>query len=65
VALHEFGHSLGLSHTNEKGAIMLPFYFAIDYHFQLHPDDVTGIQSLYGEFSLKVCKQIPMFGCFN
>ena len=57
MALHEFGHSLGLFHTSEEGAIMLPYYFAVDYHVQLHPDDVAGIQSLYGEFSLEFWNQ--------
>ncbi|XP_078077864.1 matrilysin-like isoform X1 [Mustelus asterias] len=49
VAVHEFGHSLGLGHTNVSGSVMLPFYtFMPKDNFALSGDDVAGIQSLYG-----------------
>ena len=49
VAVHEFGHSLGLAHTNIQGAIMYPFYTGYVPDMELHSDDIAGIQSLYGK----------------
>ncbi|XP_071241590.1 uncharacterized protein [Salvelinus alpinus] len=49
VAAHEFGHSLGLSHSNDPGALMFPVYsYTEPSTFSLPRDDVTGIQYIYG-----------------
>lgn len=49
VAAHEFGHSLGLSHSDVRQALMAPFYRGYDPIFNLDTDDIQGIQALYGK----------------
>jgi hypothetical protein len=46
VALHEIGHLLGLSHSQDNNAIMFAYYG--EDRNDLRPDDIAGIQSLYG-----------------
>lgn len=49
VAAHEFGHSLGLSHSTDPGALMYPNYAYRDPStYSLPQDDINGIQTLYG-----------------
>jgi len=47
VAIHEIGHLLGLSHSEDQRAIMFAYYSAD--RVNLSDDDVQGIQALYGE----------------
>ncbi|KAL5286123.1 Mmp1 family protein [Megaselia abdita] len=49
VAAHEFGHSLGLSHSDVRSALMAPFYRGYDPVLHLDADDVLAIQALYGK----------------
>ena len=46
VALHEIGHLLGLSHSQDQNAIMYALYD--EGRNNLRADDIAGIQSLYG-----------------
>ncbi|XP_064455146.1 stromelysin-3-like [Ornithodoros turicata] len=48
VAAHEFGHSLGLSHSDVRRSLMAPFYRGFEPGFQLDRDDIDAIQALYG-----------------
>ncbi|XP_069689650.1 uncharacterized protein [Periplaneta americana] len=49
VALHEFGHALGLNHTSSNESIMNPFNSRIfNKNFTLSDGDIRAIQSLYG-----------------
>ncbi|XP_068936939.1 matrix metalloproteinase-27 isoform X1 [Petaurus breviceps papuanus] len=52
VAAHEFGHSLGLSHSNDPSALMFPNYAFIDpSKSPLSQDDIKAIQAIYGSSS--------------
>uniref|UniRef100_A0A671KMV2 interstitial collagenase n=1 Tax=Sinocyclocheilus anshuiensis TaxID=1608454 RepID=A0A671KMV2_9TELE len=65
VAAHEFGHSLGLSHSNVPGALMFPTYtFTDPDRSPLSSDDIEGIQSLYGPLRPKPVTK-PQPDCQN
>lgn len=49
VAVHEFGHALGLDHSNVGQATMVASIVGQGLPFRtLHPDDQAGAQALYG-----------------
>ncbi|XP_075591773.1 matrix metalloproteinase-25 isoform X3 [Dermatophagoides farinae] len=48
TALHEFGHSLGFSHTADEASIMFPYYRDHGENFTLPEIDRAGVQYLYG-----------------
>ena len=50
IATHEIGHSLGLKHSLDPTAIMFNRYFGGDPVVNLQPDDIAGIQYLYGKW---------------
>jgi len=49
VAVHEFGHSMGLEHSNVRESIMYPWYKGYFPNIELTYDDIAGIQALYGK----------------
>ena len=49
MAVHEFGHSLGLEHTNVRESIMYPWYKGYFPNIELTEDDIFGIQALHGK----------------
>ena len=50
VAVHEFGHALGLNHSPVVGAVMQAFYGGP--RRVLHSDDINGITSIYGGYNI-------------
>ena len=60
VATHEFGHALGIEHSDVRDAIMYPYYTGYVAGMQLHSDDIAAIRSLYGNVTF-----VFLYHCFN
>lgn len=60
VATHEFGHALGLLHSNDPAALMYPQYSP--YNLQPADDDIAGLQRLYGRGTGTVLNPTPQPG---
>jgi predicted Zn-dependent protease len=54
VATHEFGHALGLHHSDVKNAVMYPYYTGYVANFRLQQDDISGIQAHYGKAAVNL-----------
>ncbi|MBI2920312.1 MAG: matrixin family metalloprotease, partial [Planctomycetes bacterium] len=48
ILLHEMGHSLGLGHSADSGAVMAPVYSG---ESSPQPDDIAGMTGIYGSGS--------------
>lgn len=46
--LHELGHVVGLSHPDQYGQNVNAVMNSTNYFYRLQPDDIEGIQALYG-----------------
>lgn len=48
IAAHEFGHILGLDHSNTGSALMYPYYRGYVRNYKISADDANAIIAHYG-----------------
>lgn len=48
VIAHEFGHALGLNHSNDASSLMTPSYRPGRIRREPQPDDIAGLIAIYG-----------------
>jgi hypothetical protein len=60
VALHEFGHALGLGHSAVVGSVMEPVYAGP--RRTLIADDIAGIQAIYGATAIPEPTTVLLLG---
>lgn len=63
VALHEFGHALGLDHSAVSNAVMYAYYNGMKS--SLTVDDALGIQSIYGAYPSDTTTNINYYQAQN
>lgn len=47
VAMHEFGHNIGITHSTSGNAVMHSTIGALETKWNLHSDDIAAVQALY------------------
>ena len=63
MAAHEFGHALGLAHSQVQTALMFPTYRYVKTEgYKLPDDDREGVQAIYGESSNNSQTDFSVYG---
>ena len=52
VVMHEFGHSIGIRHSDTWASIMYPTVVGYNPNMRMSFDDIFAVRSLYGELHI-------------